>query len=442
MWGRRLLVLGSALAGLCPALCAAEPTSEACAKLKEAVPANSIGLPSGGAAIEQAELMPPAPLAQAVLPFGPLPPFVAVTPATPEYCKVVGAIAPVDPKAPPIRFQVNLPTQWNGSSVQYGGGGFNGMLITGLLLPPLARADQASPLALGFVTYGTDSGHQNAPGVPLQAFALNDEALTNFSYAAYKKVRDVAVALMQRRYGRAPAKLYFVGFSEGGREGLTMAQRYPSDFDGILSGVPVINWVGLQAAGTRAGAAQFGGGWLDPDKVKLVGDAVTAACDQLDGLADGIVSNYEGCKKAFDEAKLACKPGRRDRVPVGGAACGRQADAQPDGPRLCGRQRRALLSRLGFWRRSRSRHRSGRRLGELADRHRRADLAAGTSEQPRLALWQRRRAIFLRARSELRCHQIRSRETGRPDEGDLGADGFHQSGSFGVLRPRRQAHHV
>ncbi len=308
MWGRRLLVLGSALAGLYPALCAVAPTSEACAKLKEAVPANSIGLPNGGIAIEQAELMPPAPLAEAELPFGPLPPFVAVTPATPEYCKVVGAIAPVDPKAPPIRFQVNLPTQWNGSSVQYGGGGFNGMLITGLLLPPLARADQASPLALGFVTYGTDSGHQNAPGVPLQAFALNDEALTNFSYAAYKKVRDVAVALMQRRYGRAPEKLYYVGFSEGGREGLTMAQRYPNDFDGILSGVPVINWVGLQAAGTRAGAAQFGGGWLDPDQVKLVGDAVTAACDQLDGLADGIVSNYEGCKAVFDEAKLACKP--------------------------------------------------------------------------------------------------------------------------------------
>jgi feruloyl esterase len=306
MWGYRWLVAGSVLAWLSPSLAVAESAAEACARLKEPVPAGSIGLPSGGATIDSAELMPPATLAPATLPFGPPPPYLAVAPATPEYCKVLGAIAPIDPKAPPIRFQVNLPTAWNGSSVQFGGGGFNGLLITGLGLPPLSRADHPSPLASGFVTYGTDSGHQLAPGVPLQAFALNDEALTNFAHAAYKKVRDTAVALMQRRYGRAPAKLYFVGFSEGGREGLTMAQRYPNDFHGILSGVPVINWVGLQTAGTRVGMAQLSGGWLDAGKVKLVANAVLMACDQLDGLADGIVSNYEGCRKAFDEAKLAC----------------------------------------------------------------------------------------------------------------------------------------
>jgi len=310
---RRLLVLGSVLAGLFPVVCSAQPASEPCARLKEAIPASIIGLPSGGATIESAELVSPSPLTQAQLPFGPLPPYLAVVPAAPEYCKVIGAIAPVDPKAPPIRFQVNLPTQWNGSSVQFGGGGFNGALITGLGLPPLAPADRPSPLARGFVTYGTDSGHQNAPDVALQAFALNDEALVNFSYASYKKVRDIAVELMQRRYGRGPAKLYFTGFSEGGREGLTMAQRFPDSFDGIFSGVPVINWVGLQTSGTRAGVAQFGGGWLGPDKVKLVHDAVVAACDKLDGLADGIVSNYEGCKRAFDLASIACKSGAETR---------------------------------------------------------------------------------------------------------------------------------
>ena len=87
-----------------------------------------------------------------------------------------------------------------------------------------------------------------------------------------------------------------------------MAQRFPADYDGIFSGVPVINWVGLQAAGTRVGIAQLGDGWMDPDKVKVVNDAVIAACDQLDGLADGIVSNYDRCKRVFDAAKLACAP--------------------------------------------------------------------------------------------------------------------------------------
>jgi hypothetical protein len=169
MWGCRLVMLAGMLSVLPAEWCAAEP-GETCTRLKESIPAADIGLPTGGATIESAELKQPTPLTLAELPFKPLPSFLAVVPAAPEYCKVVGATAPVDPKAPPIRFQMNLPTQWNGSSVQFGGGGFNGTLITGLGLPPLTPSDRPSPLARGFVTYGTDSGHQNASGVPLEAF--------------------------------------------------------------------------------------------------------------------------------------------------------------------------------------------------------------------------------------------------------------------------------
>jgi len=295
-------ILASTLA-LLLAGCAGRPLDpvEGCAAMKE---------PMKGVTIESATLVAPTPLiVRPKVPFSPPPPEIAVAPALPEYCQVIGAIAPIDPKAPPIRFQVNLPSRWNGNSLQYGGGGFNGVLITGLGLTPSARPDLPGPLARGYVTYGTDSGHQNAPGVPLQAFALNDEALVNFAHASYKKVRDVAVSLMRRRYGEAPKKLYFFGSSEGGREGVTMAQRYPADFDGIFSRVPVINWVGLQVAGTRAGVAQFGEGWLAPDKVKLMHEAVAAACDARDGLADGIVSDYEDCMRVFDVSKLRCTAG-------------------------------------------------------------------------------------------------------------------------------------
>jgi hypothetical protein len=278
--------------------------AQACAAL--AIDARLIGLPSGGATVESAVLVAAAPLSMNPKPlFMPPPPDFAVIPATPEYCKVVGAIAPADPKAPPIRFQVNLPTKWNGNCFQYGGAGFNGVLISGLGLPAAARPDVPAPLMRGYATYGTDSGHQNAPGVPLHAFALNDEALANFAYASYKKVRDVAVELMKRRYGSAPKYRYFFGYSEGGREGLTMAQRFPDDFDGIFSRVPVINWTGLLTASARMGAVQMASGaWLDPDAVKAVNDAVLAACDARDGLADGIVSDYEGCARAFDASKL------------------------------------------------------------------------------------------------------------------------------------------
>ena len=161
----------------------------------------------------------------------------------------------------------------------------------------------------GYATFGTDSGHQAASLPEIQAFALNDEALVNFAYASYKKTRDVAVKIIGSRYGRAPSRMYFFGGSEGGREGLTMAQRFPADYDGIVSIVPVISWVGLQTAGNRSGIAQQNGGWLNAAKVTLLRKSVVSACDQLDGLADGIISNYEKCGAVFKPSTLRCASG-------------------------------------------------------------------------------------------------------------------------------------
>jgi len=75
-------------------------------------------------------------------------PAARVTPANPPFCKVLGHIEPVDRNAPPIRFQVNLPVEWNGRSLQYGGGGFNGVLITGLGLPPAYPFDKPRELMI------------------------------------------------------------------------------------------------------------------------------------------------------------------------------------------------------------------------------------------------------------------------------------------------------
>lgn len=256
--------------------------------------------------IDTAALTEPKPLS--VADAGPTP-AARISPATPQFCRVLGHIEPTDPKAPPIRFQLNLPLQWNGRSVQYGGGGFNGLVITGVALPAASPFDVASPLAKGFATYGTDSGHETGPGTPPQAFAANDEAFVNFAHASYKKVRDAAVMLIERAYGAKPDRMYYMGSSEGGREGLTMAQRYPDDFDGIFSRVPVINWTGLMHASARAGLVTMGDAWIRPAQVKLVHDAVLAACDASDGVSDGLVEDAVGCKASFDPAKLLCAKG-------------------------------------------------------------------------------------------------------------------------------------
>jgi feruloyl esterase len=285
---------------------AAQPACEALSG--QAVPAAEIGLPTGGATL-QARLLPAG--------ASPVPGNAAL----PARCEVLGRIAPVNPASPPILFQLNLPQDWNGRAVQYGGGGFNGVLITGLAQLRERSPEDPHPLSQGYATFGTDSGHQNAPGTEIQAFALDDEALENFAHAAYPKVRDAAIAVLRRAAGRTPSRIYYYGLSEGGREGLVMAQRYPTLYDGVVSSVPVINWVGLQAFGTRGGQMQRDGGWIAPAEVRRLHDATLAACDALDGLADGVVSNQPACRAAFTPRSLACTAGTTEGC-LGASAIG------------------------------------------------------------------------------------------------------------------------
>ncbi len=269
-----------------------------CAKLRGLrIPATDIGLPSHGAVIAaaMAETAPANP---------------SVPEAKIEFCRLLGVIAPVDPRAPEIAIEINLPFTWNRKALQYGGGGYNGVLVTGLAPLRDAPLDLPTPLARGYATWGTDSGHEASALPEIEAFALNDEALTNFAYAAYKKTHDVALRVLMAFYAQTPVKTYYFGGSEGGREGLALAQRFPADYDGIVSIVPVIDWTGLIAAGSRNGVAELQGGWLSPAKVRLLAKAALAACDALDGLADGVISRAEACSAAFDPRRLRCREGR------------------------------------------------------------------------------------------------------------------------------------
>jgi hypothetical protein len=230
------------------------------------------------------------------------------TPANGQ-CRVKGSIHPVDPAAPVIGFQVNLPSNWNGRALQMGGGGLNGTLVTGLTPYRNQPPGQPTPLEQGFVTLGSDGGHQGPGG----SFALNDEALLNYGQQSIKKTHDVAMALMEAAYNDDPDYFYFIGFSRGGHEALDAAARYSKDYDGVVAGTPTYN-VTMMHAGhgsvyRDALYANGGAGWVNPAKQALLVDAVYSTCDPIDGIADGIISDTEGCLDAFDVQTLRCAGG-------------------------------------------------------------------------------------------------------------------------------------
>src|ERR1051325_10656050 len=253
----------------------------------------------------------------------------------PPYCTVNGAMAPVDraPNAKPINFQVAFPSAWSGRAAQLGGGGMNGSI------PGLTGGPGSSPFAQGFVTYGSDSGHQAGgfgfgPGAakgaskgtpPSDDWALNDEAIKNLGYMQMKKTHDAAMVLIQRMYGERPKYNYYIGSSQGGREALTVAQRYPNDYDGIAANVPIVHFSSLMLAPELIRIHEKPiAHWVTPAKINAIRSEFVRQCDALDGLADGIMNNYLACRAIFDLSR-----GARNRHPWAAKRCPNNVDPDP-----------------------------------------------------------------------------------------------------------------
>ena len=251
------------------------------------------------------------------------PRWVAATETLQARCEVDGSIEPVDPSATarPIRFRVWLPAEWNGRAVHQGGGGMNGSIpdLSGARYPIGGR----SAAQLGFATFGSDSGHQMTPGP--QDWALNDEAMKNLGYAQLKKTRDAAMVLIERVYGARPRYIYFTGTSQGGREGLTVAQRYPGDYDGVIANVPIVSFSSLMLAPELIRIQEKPlANWVTRAKVNAIRGEFMRQCDSLDGAVDGVINNYIACRTIFDVSQG--RPGRR---PWASKRCPGNADPNP-----------------------------------------------------------------------------------------------------------------
>lgn len=272
------------------------------------IPASAIGLPTSGGTVTAANVVAASGTGAA---------------AVPEHCLVSGSISPVDAAAPRIMFRVALPTNWNTKALMYGGGGFDGSIPSVVGNVPNGPTDRPLPLARGYAVFASDSGHQaGARGSLDGAFGLNDEALRNWGGDALKKTRDAAVFLIKARYAAAPAKSYFAGGSTGGREALQSIQRWPADWDGAIAWYPAWNQASAMLGGQKATLAlSRPGAYPSSAKRLALFQAAMQACDALDGVADGLVSNQSACNASFDPA-TATLNGAPLRCPDGADTAG------------------------------------------------------------------------------------------------------------------------
>jgi len=217
---------------------------------------------------------------------------VAASSTLPEYCKVTGKL-PAD-----LQFEVRLPTDWNGKTLYSGGGGFDGVI---------GPTDVYT--AQGYAAIASNGGHT---GDALDgSFAQDPEKLADFADRSIHRVLPFAKDIIRERYGRNSEKTYFEGCSNGGREALIEAQRWPDDFDGIIARAPAYNFVELLLAFNRnfQQLSKPGANFSAP-KLATLGKAVLDACDAKDGLADGILSLPTACQ--FDPGVLQCTGADQD----------------------------------------------------------------------------------------------------------------------------------
>jgi pimeloyl-ACP methyl ester carboxylesterase len=222
-------------------------------------------------------------------------------PAPTAFCRVQATLSPVAGST--IKVEVWLPERanWNGKLLGTGNGGFG----TNMFLPSLLMRGAVQK---GYAAVGTDMGHLGESDVD-GSWALNaPEKIRDYGWRANHVGAETAKQVVAAFYAGTLAASYFYGCSDGGREALTLAQRYPADYDAIIAGAPAIPWTRLASAfAGNAVAAEKPGADLSLAKLKLLQAASLGQCDGLDGVKDGVIDDPRNCQ--VDPAKLACKSG-------------------------------------------------------------------------------------------------------------------------------------
>ena len=210
----------------------------------------------------------------------------ALVPAGPnvrEHCRVTGQI-PLE-----IRFVVNLPTAWTRRLYMTGNGGYAGDAVDA----PARSGSWNLPINRGFLTAASDTGHQ-ASLEPGASFATNRQKLYDYAFRSQHLTFETARRLATAYYGVPPTRSYFESCSNGGRQAMMLAQRFPQDFDGIIAGAPALDFTGAILRFTCNGQA-LAAAPIPYAKVALLSDRIYALCDATDGLKDGVIDDPRRC---------------------------------------------------------------------------------------------------------------------------------------------------
>ena len=216
----------------------------------------------------------------------------------PAHCRVTGLIAPE------IAFEVSLPSKWNGRFYMIGNGGHAGESLDDA--GRVAQRNQA--LQLGFAFAQTNTGH-DARKEPGGTFVMNNpQKAIDYAWRAVHLTATTAKDITKDYYGKAVSRAYWNSCSNGGRQGLLEAQRFPSDFDGIVANAPWVDQTGF-TIGAMWNQKALSQAPVTPAKLALVADRVMAKCDAIDGLKDGLIDDPRKCN--FDPSRdvAACSAG-------------------------------------------------------------------------------------------------------------------------------------
>ena len=228
------------------------------------------------------------------------------------HCRVTGLLSPE------IAFEVSLPAKWNGRFYMIGNGGHAGESLD----DPGRTAQRNGALQLGFAFAQTNTGH-DARKEPGASFVLsNPRKAVDYAYRAVHLTAVTAKDITAQYYAKPVARAYWNSCSNGGRQGLIEAQRYPRDFDGLVVNAPWVDQTGF-TIGAMWNQKALSAAPLTPAKLALLADKVMGKCDAVDGLKDGLIDDPRNCDFDARRDVPACPAGED------GAACltPAQADA-------------------------------------------------------------------------------------------------------------------